>query len=398
MGNMRNRVVVHSGMKAFTSLTPQRAQTVMKPTRRPTLRLENLEDRLAPAINILQSGSFLSITGTLTTGALALETTTTPGQLEITGGGPTVTYSNVSSVSVNLGAYATGNFVFVNLEDGPLTGNLTINAGPSANNSVIVLDNAAPADPATDILGNLSISRANTVIVNALSVLGNVTINNSGYAPASGSFYTVGGGAITGTLSITGTAGVDLAAVSSTTVGGNLSVNLGGNANAFPNTQSATIDTGTVVQGSLSILGGAGGTTANLDATVNGNVTINFGGGATLGNALTFTAGALVGGTMSVSMGTSAGTGNQITVFEGTINGNLTISLGKSSANLINYAAVVNGRQATISYQMGTNTFNLLPGASMPNPLGRMSLYMAKGGSNTFNQSTPIDWPMTVNI
>lgn len=397
MGSMYDRVVAHSGMKAFTSLTPQRAQTVMKPTRRPMLRLENLEDRLAPALNILQSGSFLSITGTLNPGTMLLElaTTTTPGQLEITGGGPTVTYSNVSSVSVNLGASATGNAIQVNLEDGPLTGNLTINAGPSANNSVFVLDNLQA--PGTDILGNLSISRANTVLLSALTVLGSATISNPNYASSVFSSYTVGGSAITGTLSITGTSGFDLATISSTTVGGNLSVNLGGNASLAA--QSATIDTGTLVQGSLSILGGAGGTSANLDATVNGNVTINFGGGATLGNALTFTASALVGGAMSVTMGTSAGTGNLIDTFAGTINGNLTISLAKSSENLINYAAVVNGRLATITYQMSTlNTFNLLPGASMPNPLGRMSLYMAKGGTNIFNQSTPIDWPMTVNI
>lgn len=395
MGNMRNRVVVHSGMKAFTSLTPQRAQTVMKPTRRPMLRLENLEDRLAPALTILQSGSFLSITGTLTNGLLNLETTATPGQLEISGGGPTVTYSNVSSVSVNLSATAIPNTVFVNLEDGPLTGNLTINAGPSAGNSVTVMDNLAGA--ATDILGNLSISRANFVQLGSLGVLGSVTINNSGYAPASGSIYSVAGSDITGTLSITGTAGFDTAPISATTVGGNLSVNLGGNLG--PISQSVSIDTGTVVQGSLSLLGGAGGTSGTLDATVNGNVTINFGGGATVGNTLSFTASSLVGGLMSVTMGTSAGTGNQITNFAGTINGNLTISLGKSTDNLINYSAVVNGRLATIVYQMSTtNTFNLLPGASMPNPLGRMSLYMAKGGSNNFNQFTPIDWPMTVNI
>ncbi|MFO0928827.1 MAG: hypothetical protein U0736_17705 [Gemmataceae bacterium] len=42
--------------------------------------------------------------------------------------------------------------------------------------------------------------------------------------------------------------------------------------------------------------------------------------------------------------------------------------------------------------------FNLNAGASLTNLLGRMSLYMAKGGSNTFNTNTPIDWLMYVSI
>ncbi|MFO0928828.1 MAG: hypothetical protein U0736_17710 [Gemmataceae bacterium] len=56
---------------------------------------------------------------------------------------------------------------------------------------------------------------------------------------------------------------------------------------------------------------------------------------------------------MSVTMGTasSAVNGNQVDLAAGTINGNLTISLGKSNANRIDYAAIVNGRTVSIVYQ-----------------------------------------------
>jgi hypothetical protein len=101
-------------------------------------------------------------------------------------------------------------------------------------------------------------------------------------------------------------------------VGGNLSANLGSGVN------SATLGVGSVIGGSATITEQGNGT-LDIGSTVNGSLGVNLGDG---NSTLTFEAMASVAGDMTVSGGNG---NNDLTAFNGTVAGNLRFSFGNGN-------------------------------------------------------------------
>ncbi|MFO0879683.1 MAG: hypothetical protein U0840_20240 [Gemmataceae bacterium] len=363
----------------------------MKKNQTRTLALENLEDRLAPAINAFVSPSgLLSIRGFSSTGLLLLGTTANPGEISISDGSNTTTSTGVQSINVALSGSPTFQFVTLDLTTIPnvINGNVSIDAGTAPNNIIII---QGVPDNTLDIMGNVTLSRATAISLSG-DVAGNVTMTNAAY-PSLTNLYGLTGRTL-GNLTITGSIYSDGVSLTNSNVSGSARINLG--PAGFPlTTNSATLDSGTIVQGSLTIAGGAGTNSVALAGTVNGFATITLGNGQ---NTIDFPAPAQVGKSLSISLGRGIVAGNSIgiggTSFDGTVNGNLTISTA-GGLNQIALGATVHGAQTTIAMGRGNNTLQFVTGLDITS--GRMLVNMIRGGTNVFDPNgVAVTWPFRI--
>jgi hypothetical protein len=369
----------------------------MKFGSRQRFTVEQLEDRLCPALGISFMSGTLTITGT-PVGALQVNETG-PGVLKVMDGA--INYGSYQ-VTGNLNLQLTGHpsTIDVNLMGNTFTGNLLIDVGTGQAKfptdpvtvsggtvgGTVTLRNGSghetfdlgkPVLAGTDVpvtvggdvfvtgknssaFGGDSLILVNgtklsrnlytTLIDNVLlvnntapaTVGGNVVANNNG--SVLGIFFT-DFGVINGNLTILGSGntadplGDSITLFMGSQVNGSVQATLGEGINTF--------DLEGTVQGGLTVTGGSGSDTDTIGATgvVGGAASFGLGEGA---NSLTFAMGGMVGGNMSVSGGN---TSNDLSNFAGTVGGSLFITLGNGT-NTFTFSGAVNG--TTLSYTGGS--------------------------------------------
>jgi len=282
--------------------------------------LENLEDRLAPAITLIGASYLPDSNGNIyvnlqtNQAQLNVVKTATAGQYQINDGVQTLTVNNVfGNITVNAQTTNAATFAGSFSGNGTTTGNVNLTFSRLSGTNPVNFNLNASA--AASILGNLTINtntaNASTVTLNpgsATTVFGNLTINETGGATA--------------TKSVTRGAGT-----AALTVRGNFYA---------PNINA------------LSFLNGT--------TTVLGTATVSTKATTTIANAVTFGALSTVGN-LSVNMGNVLGAGSSTLTLSGTVNGFTTIVLGTNDGantqNVVNLSSGANFNGSLISIQGG---------------------------------------------
>lgn len=241
----------------------------------------------------------------------------------------------------NVGNYQTGNV--------PTADPITVLGGVTAvgTRSSFGNGNQFRLGDGSTVLGSVTLTYISQVAIGSgtggplASIGGCLTINNYGNLRA---LQAVDNGSVSGSVSITGTVLDDIFELQDTTtgggyIGGNLTVNLesgGANGDRF------SLDSGTTVDGNAYLTAGGNTNAAHGDqyqiwGTINGNLTVAMGNNT---NSLFFTAQPMVGSQTPMVLGSmtvSAGNGTNyigtsaVGEFNGTINGNLNITLGSGN-------------------------------------------------------------------
>jgi hypothetical protein len=379
---------------------------------RAKLSVERLEDRLVPAINIMTDSlgnATISYAGPLTQPVAFTQTAN--NTFTITEGANTAITGLVvpGNLTIDFSHSSGPDFIFFDLGGNTMSGGLTVREGLSGNAilfpsggtisgnvslsnfSIVNTDNGAPVNIGgnftvqdqnfhllgaltlgfTSIGGNFSVTAGNgSMFVNSVetdSFGGNISINlgNGNNFLGLSSTDTVGG-----SVTYIGGSGGDTVSIGGT-VGGSVYANLGTagntvgvNANEFDQT-AASGGSGGVIGKNLTIIGGAGTNTINLDGLTAGSAYFNLGIGA---RTLNFNADATIDGPSITYAGTGPGS-NTISFLGTTARSNASFTLG-NSADTFTLGAGTNLALLSIDFGIdapGTHdTFNNMAGATQP--------------------------------
>jgi hypothetical protein len=252
--------------------------------------IELLEDRIAPA-TVIHAGANLAISNQ--DGSLLVETTATPGEIKVTDGSGTETFTGITGkitlTGISVGSTSADTISFV-ADLGPFQGNLIINSG-HGNDTVNLSGTINRSVTVNTGLGN------DSVVLNgmAVSVGKSFTVNDPGGTTLlfdlNDRNLTVGGA-----MSISGVTTFDMGLGNSLEVAKALKI-IAHPAATMPLTVLLT-GTTTTVGGDLAVTFGNGDDTLDLGGTIDGNVILKTG----LGNdTITFNRAAEVGKSFTVN-------------------------------------------------------------------------------------------------
>jgi len=315
----------------------------MKTSRRILLAVEQLEQRDCPALTISVIPGTLVIQGT-PAGALAINGTATPGQIQVVDNGRTLgTYSGAGNLIVNLASEPSTVAIDVNpsaVAGQKIGGNILLSlglGGPSID-PVSIADGTI-GGTLTILNGsgqeNLELGRTIGGVTAPLTVGGSVSaVGRVSGGPTGDSLTLFPGTTVKGNLSTTQIDNVTLEATSTptlSTVAGNLSVNDAGANIGLDVTINGVVGKNVSVTGTqlddtftLGQVGGAGG-------TIGGSLSVNLqAGNGPVGDVISLGGGTVVNGNTTLT--SAGGPSGGLYEIMGTVNGNLTVNMGTSGS------------------------------------------------------------------
>ncbi len=269
-------------------------------------------------------------------------TTTVLGQLSIT---------DARNILLNANLVRVGGGVAIQ-DAGIGNSSITLTAGAGAGTRIdrfLIISGGSAAD-STTINGGILTVNGNTIITMGQ---GNDTFTLSATSTFNGNFL-FNSGAGNDLVNVTPNGGT------TTTFNGNVSFNLGSNGS-----DSLTLDTATVINGSLGVIVGNGNDSLQLGSTVFGNVALLLGNGNDTVN-------------LSPTVG-NAPTG-VVSIFAG--NGSSSITLGTNGA-----AAFQGAWNVQFNFGTGTDTVTLATSAATPPGTITGSIFSLNPNGNVFNQN-----------